>query len=121
MYLKNNFILQNFIIVWNRININILILKKKSRGEISKKKHFMHFSSAPFFTIKNLMSTLFKAIIKFCSIKSLFKYLKKRYPTNIINNCNSVIHLRSKLRSLRLSKYFLECYLSPSCSFIYWP
>ena len=58
------------------------------------------------------MFAFFKAIFKFCYTKRLFAYFKQRYTNEHIEDLNTLVKLRGKLRSARFSLYFLSLYLT---------
>ena len=47
----------------------------------------------------------FQAILKFCATKNLFKYFRKRYNSEQLNN---VVKIRGKIRTVKLSTEFLD-------------
>ena len=56
----------------------------------------------------NNMIPLFHIVLKFCTTHNLFKYLRKRYPNNIIKQLNNVVKLHRRLLSLRCSLKLLD-------------
>ena len=54
------------------------------------------------------MNPLFCAILRFCTCKSLFKYLRSRYTKDQVSDLNNLIKLKGKLRSASGSLRFLR-------------
>ena len=54
------------------------------------------------------MSSLFTAILKFCTTTFLFGYFKRRYTQKEVSHLNSLVKLKGKLRSLLIRLRFLN-------------
>ena len=50
----------------------------------------------------------FRAILKFCTTKNLFKYFRKRYNSEQLRELNNVVKIRGKIRTAKFSIKFLD-------------
>ena len=51
---------------------------------------------------------LLKAILRFCTNKKLFKYFRRRYNKEQLEELNNVVKIRGKIRTVKLSIEFLK-------------